>query len=141
MADDVAMGTSECRLTVTPDPLRRLALQLAGLGPDFSVWEDLEVLPPAAPGERTKWGIPASYRPRRKDPVDWTWFDCHRSIHWGLAKWGVSPCDDFNRLLLPLADGVYAVLPAAAAVLDPSVVDDPGRLEPLLTILREDRCS
>ena len=127
------------RLDCVPNPLRRLAFQLSALGPDFSIWSDIDELPNPERGVRSVLGLPQNYRPKRKEPEDWTWFDCHRSIHWGLAKLRMPVCEHFNRVLLPLADGVYAVLPAAAAILDVSKAEDPERLQPLLHLMRESR--
>jgi hypothetical protein len=99
-----------------------LASDLAGLGDEFFVYEDI-----------TTSALPV--RPTKKRSIDWTWEDCHRALWWGLAKRGHMPGQAFRDVVMSLAAGRWDCLPAAADLLEQDGIVD----EDLLTLMRKVR--
>lgn len=99
-----------------------LASDLAGLGDEFFVFEDI-----------TTSALPV--RPTKKRTIDWTWEDCHRALWWGLAKRGHKPGQAFRDVVMSVAAGRWDCLPAAADLLEEDGIFD----EDLLTLMRKVR--
>jgi hypothetical protein len=121
--DEVAYSEQEIYgLAYWLGPVFKLATELFLLGEDAFVYSEILELP-----------LPR--RPIKLMPILWEWPDCHRSIHYYLAKKEVTPSVTFCGVLLRLAEGDYSCLPIAADVLE----EDGCVLTELLTLMRKPR--